>query len=703
MGQFIDSIKAVKQNYSKYDDWEQKQADERAKKEYLAQTLDVPKDKVELTQRKAEAVIRATEILDRYSEDNCEDMEQATNMVAMLPLAGIPLLGNWVTGKWTQSSGKKIQNKIDSLSAGLVNDLGEIVPNKDEINANIKALENKLTKIKTRYPIYGLGISTLIGIGATASFILWGNSKQKEASRIGRFQARQNELKDIRNFVMFTPEQIKQAEELAKNIPDEKEKNKFVKMFKELKAIHKDKKAYKEWFASKDPEMINKLKNMTYTKEQLDAAKSDQELIVDAVKEINIKAEEYSENIENAFDTLGTVSWIIAAPAGWLINSVMKLVKVPGKIRGIVSVAVPTLTSLVLSTSGTMVQKDAARVGRYVARKDLSSNPARLMAYSDEDFKKAENIKAPKQKKSVFEKIAQSYKFLLQYFKDAKEYTEYRKTVQSNQEKMHKAYADMKITDKQKADAENLQRKVFLAFDEIDEMSQRYSEDVEAGSEIFKNIFSQFWSLGSTAAIGMTGLAIARGKFPVSKVINSVVNMGFTKDSTIRNGINELYDVLKSDKKLMHNFQYALVNGEFLSFLTNAPEAFQKPCVKLMSNVAQTFSRVNPNKPETYKGILDDQLKQGPFAKWVRNLVLESGDLYLRKKAELPTPPLEYKTILGTSAIAGLPLLGLIVSAPYAVNAWLTNVQKKAGKIGIMAAMEKIDDPRVFADPSNKQ
>lgn len=49
MGQFLNSINEVRKNYSKYDDWEQKQADERAKKEYLAKNLQIPEDKLELT------------------------------------------------------------------------------------------------------------------------------------------------------------------------------------------------------------------------------------------------------------------------------------------------------------------------------------------------------------------------------------------------------------------------------------------------------------------------------------------------------------------------------------------------------------------------------------------------------------------------------------------------------------------------------
>lgn len=55
-----------------------------------------------------------------------------------------------------------------------------------------------------------------------------------------------------------------------------------------------------------------------------------------------------------------------------------------------------------------------------------------------------------------------------------------------------------------------------------------------------------------------------------------------------------------------------------------------------------------------------------------------------------------YKTLINTGIVASVPLLGTIIAVPYAFNAWLTDIQKKAGKIGIMKAMDKIDDPRVL-------
>lgn len=700
MGQFLDSIKVVKQNYTKYDDWEQAQADERARKEHLARTLDLPQDKVELTKKKAQTIIRATEIMDKYSEDNCEDMEQATGMAAIPPIMAI--MGAYQFGQPViiEKAINKVDAKIKELQKSLTNELGEAVPNAEEIKNKIKYLEKKSVRIGTKYPIYGTLLYTLALFGTAAATIMWGNSKQKEASRIGRFQAKQKDLKDVKNFVIYTPEQLKQVEEAAKKLPDEKEKDGIMKMISDLKAICKDKKAYKEWLASKEPDDIDKLKKLTYTDAQLKAAKDDQELIVDTVKEINIKAEEYSENVENTFDTLDTISWLAAAPIGFGINKLLKLAKVGGKARTAISFAIPTLTSLGITMYGTFAQKTASRVGRYVARKDLSENPARLMAYSDEDMKKAENIKAPKQKKTVWNKISNSFSFLKQYIKDNSEFKKYKKTTYQEQEKMQKVLKDVKITEQQKKDAENLQRKVFLAFDEIDEMSQRYSEDVEAGTEIAKNGFSQLWTLASTGALLWGGFALRKGKLPISKIANTITNIGFKKDSGLRQSINGIYDVLKQDKTLMKNFQWAIMHGELKSLLSHPKAAaLQEPILKFSTEFTSLFKNADPKNPETFKGILDNELKQGAFAKWVRNLFLQGSELYLRSKSKMPLGEVsDYKTLIGTGAVAGLPILGVIFSIPYALNAWLTDIQKKAGKIGIMKAIEKIDDPRIFAD-----
>ena len=81
MGLF-NSINVVSKNYSKYDRWEQAQADERAQKEWLAQNSNITKEQETNVKHKAETIIRATEIMDARSENNCENMEQATEMLS---------------------------------------------------------------------------------------------------------------------------------------------------------------------------------------------------------------------------------------------------------------------------------------------------------------------------------------------------------------------------------------------------------------------------------------------------------------------------------------------------------------------------------------------------------------------------------------------------------------------------------------------
>ena len=722
MGQFFNSINQVAKNYKPYDDWEQRQADERAKKEYLATNTNIPQDKLDLIQKKAETVVRATEIMDARSEDNCENMEQYTGMVAMLPMMALVAAEQPIMALSSKLLGRFYDNKINKLRSELTN-IAKDTPEYLEKNLKLEKLIKKSENAFRRGGIYGAVAVIALTLGIGISAILWGNKKQKEASRIGRFQAKRDNLQGLENFVVYTPEQLKQAEEIAKNIPDEKDRNSFMKMVKELKAVSKDRQAYKDWFKAQDPEKIEKLKQLNYTPEQLIKGEEDKELIVDTVKEINIKAEEYSENLENAFDTMSTLSWLLTIPAGIGINKILKSVNAPKKIKTAISFLTPFFISLGIMMSGTVEQKKASRVGRYQARKDILKNPARLLAYSDDEMKKAEHIKADKQKKSFFSKLGQNFKFLGTYYKDKREYNKYKKTTQKENEKLQKAFKEIEITEEQKADAKNLQRNVFRAFDEIDEMSQRYSEDVEAGCEIAKTLGNTAWEMAVMVGTTVLGVSVAKGKFPIAKIVNGITNMVFKKESSIRVAVNNLYDVLKQDKTLMKDFQKALVRGDMKYFMKRSDTAKVteaiEPVINEFVKVAKNgLTAVKPENAEKMKlttvlgNLFNDHLKQGKFAKWARNMLGEISKLWMKSKTdkigiELPTEAAEklglnfnyknYKTMINTGALAGIPVLGVIFSIPYAFNSWLTNIQKKAGKIGIMKAMDKIDDSRVFA------
>ena len=121
MSHFFNSVGQVAKNYGKYDEWEQRQADERAKKEYLAVNTDIPQDKLDLVKKKAETVVRATEIMDAKSEDNCEDMEQLTGMIGMVPMTLAMLAEQPLIGLFQKGLNNFYTKKIEALiqSAGL--------------------------------------------------------------------------------------------------------------------------------------------------------------------------------------------------------------------------------------------------------------------------------------------------------------------------------------------------------------------------------------------------------------------------------------------------------------------------------------------------------------------------------------------------------------------------------------------------------
>lgn len=648
MSQFLDSIQEVKKNYTKYDAWEQNQADDAARREYLSKALEMPKDKVELTEAKAKVVVRAAELLDKRSEDNCENMEQSIGIItllAMLPFIFLPSL---------------------------------------VMKSNIAQ------KMKTKLNIVqNFGMFAVI-IGLT----LWGNEKQKDASRVGRFQAKQHELKDVKNFVIYTSEQIEAAKILAKNIPDKKDEKGIAKMLNDMKQMSQDKEEYKKWLEQKvnNQEDIQKILDTEFTPEQMAQGEEDKEIIVNIVKDINIKAEEYSENTENAYDTMAVFTGLGGIGLGFVLQKIFK--KIPPSVKGFL----PAISGLVLGLgvllSGTAEQKKAARVGRFVKTKEILENPKVLMAYTDEQLKQVENVKAPQQKKGFFEKITSNFKFLETYSKEKKEFEKYLKTEARENEKLYEALKQVDVSQKQLKDAEHLQEKTFNAFDKIDEMSQRYSEDIEAGTDIAKQLVGTIWGLVSSAAVLLVPLLALKGKLPVHKFAKWASNIALDQGSSLKKLLDKGYEIIAKDKTLKEDLSKAI---------------FIKASREKLAQNAELKDILT--KLEVEVKDIQKHFKQGRVATWFRNILTDISKLWAKSKLKSAQvkPSKEvmdkftfnydnYKTLWNSIIIAGIPVTGLLIGVPYAFNSWLTSIQKKAGKIGIMKAMEEIDNPKLYID-----
>ncbi len=746
MSQFLNTVKDVTKNYKTYDKWEQSQADKMAKKDHLVNNLGVNKDKLEITRDRAQAVIRATEIMDARSENNCENVEQVIGMVSGIPLAGVTVAEMKAPEYIDKLLKNKIQSKIEKLKSEIKigNLSNEIIAQKE---GEIQNLTQKMNKTLTKSTLLSIVGGTVVTFAMFVALTLWGNSQQKLASRIGRFQAKQDELKDIENFISYTPEQLAEAEEIAKNLPDKKEKNSFMQALQELKEMQASRSDYKKWAKQKDPKELEKLKAKDVSKQDLITAKADKELITNTVSEINIKAEEYSENLENAFDTIGTLSWLAAIPTAFGLNKILsKFTHISSSKGKLISSITSFMVALGISMAGTFEQKNASRVGRYHARQDLLKNPHKLMSFTDEEMSLANDIKAPKQKKNLFKKIGESFVFLKDYYKHKSEYKKYKNTTQKHNEKLQEAFKQIETTDTQKAEAKILQTNVFRAFDEVDEMSQRYSEDIEASTEIAKNIFTNLWQLGSAAGMILVPIGIYKGKIPLLTPIKKIADWTLKKDSSIKLGIDKLYQAIKNKGKgSAKEIQNELFKGNIKSYLEKAENTEIKSALSNLGSELEQLSinKINSGIQETkptnfieqFETILKDHFKQSPLSKWARKFSLEGLKFKTRSsfkndiKAQIDLAKKEnpnltkaeidklwsdfkqferenglelnfknYKTLALTGIGSVVPGLALLFTVPYVFNSWLTDIQKKAGRIGVMKAMQNLDDPKIFAN-----
>lgn len=696
MSQFLDSIRDVKKNYKVYDVWEQNQADDVAKRKYLSEILDLPKDKVELTKEKAKAVFRASDMMDKRSEDNCANMEQTTSIVATA--TALALIGvNYFYSSKLAKKGKNAITKQNNSS------------------------------------LYFVGASFIVGIG----ILLWGNKKQKEASRIGRFQAKQHELKDAKNFVIYTPEQIETAKNLAKNISNKKDKKSISELFANMKQMSKDKTEYQKWHKQNagSEEEIKKILSKNFAPEQLAQGEEDKEIIVNIVKDVNMSAENYSENVENVFDTIGKLSMFTNIPIYAVVNKILNKSKnVSVTTKRFAPATACTLFTVPMMLWATHEKKQGSRVGRFVKRQEILDNPELIMAYSKDQLKLAENIKAAPIKKGFFQKLSSNFQFFIQYLKNSKDYKNYKNTTEKENEKLYDVLKQAKISEEQLKNAKNLQEKTFRTFDKIDEMSQRYSEDVEAATEIANQFIGTIIQL-SPFLIGFgVMMSIKKGILPMTGVINAASKAAFKKDSSIRIFVNKACEVINKDKTLKKDFLKLLIgkkNQEVQAKFLNHPQ-LQKLYVDLAtsSNIEKYLAGIKKAKntqeiSTIIEEISKDHLKQDAVSKWIRNLtkdiltwksskkfkneqlekvVEKSGEKtnIKPKTIEDMLNPIKkffnnYKTLSKTILYGGfIPAFGVPVLLSWAVSSWLTNIQLKAGRIGIMKAVEEVDNPKLF-------
>lgn len=491
------SYKSYKTHLSEYDKWNENQELERYKrKEFLKQNPDkVSQDDIQ----RAKVFLHAVDVMDEYSQSNAEDMEVATDMVqvAVTELVGLSFLFLGV-----------IAGKLPFIQKATAKLAGK--------NPVLKGVSNILPAL----------IGGFLGLIATFPVIAWGTKKQVSASRKGRFEAMNSDLKSPKSFAVLTPEQLAKTREAAKIIKlDSAEERRLKKKNFDLKKTLKNLRKNDAVYGEQKAEFDKKLKeteghfNEQLTEKQIYDAKRDQQILSNIVQKIDTASQDYAENAEFATNTLILLAMGTGGLVGWITNKLLKLAKTSDKYAKSISAFVGIGLTLAAGIAANVFQKQASRVGRFKAKQEMLNNPETLVYVDKKDSDTIQNpdtVEKPKK--------SNMFKFLVQLIKDTNEYKKYKKTKAVEELKFDKAVQNIDLTEDQLQTAKTLQMNVFKTFNKVDEKSQAYAEGVEAVGEMSKQGVSFVGSLAATIVSLFTILKLFSnpkyaGKPPVNKVI----------------------------------------------------------------------------------------------------------------------------------------------------------------------------------------
>lgn len=646
MSELFDTINDVRRSLKPYRDWVQEQNNIEERKKVLSQKYPPSSDQLKSAKNYNRTIIDTVNVMDEFSESKCQEMERATGMAQGLIGTGV-LVGGILLGQ-------KIIEKTKGSKTGVW---------------------------------LGNAVLILPVFASSVPLILWASEKQKKASRIARYQAREQELKDPKRFIVYTDEQLAQAQKKADSMPDIEDKKSLTRfiplkeMFDTIESLNKDEKAYDKWSVEEAKEdQALKASNPNFSKQNMEKIKREQQIITNIVRKINIEAENYAEDIETSINTAATLSGFCGGIIGFftgmgieklaasknpsikkMFSGKLKFLKNAKYIKAITAGAAGVLLPITITLSSVGLKKEAARVGRFKAKQELLKNPEDLMYFDENKMNSVKDIKSDKKEKGFIQDSIDSFKFMFTGHKDFAEYKKYKQEEQPKIKKLREALKTVKLNEGQLEEAKNLQEKTFNVFEKIDEKSQRYSEDMEAATEIAGEFVNLLPVVAYGAMAGVVWILNKTGLVTKEKIAN-YINSG-KAEAMVRRNVNRI-------KK----FSKAIG-------LTPLIEKIKK---------TKTAQKLKEN--------IKKDLKTGANSIFEETVKNNEAPTKMRCIYHFIKQPTLKKLAIGTGIAIGLPIVATPIAAAYLLNAFLTKLQKDAGRIGIMKAMQELEDPRYFID-----
>ena len=229
--EIINNIQEIRKNWQPYKVWEIEQQKKENIDKILREKNPPSKEDIIRAKQYSKTLINAIDILDRNAIDKTEDVGLVIKNYSSMTMLASMFLG-----------------------VGL----GALIKR--------TPLAKKLPDLKPYWELMGIIISSAV---ASIGVNIWQTKVAKQASRLARFDTRNNELKDYKNFVLYDENQIQTAKEKSKTLEEEIDiKNRVFskKNFQPIK-MHKEGLVTKRYLESKTQE-YNRLKDNFIEKEK---------------------------------------------------------------------------------------------------------------------------------------------------------------------------------------------------------------------------------------------------------------------------------------------------------------------------------------------------------------------------------------------------------------------------------------------------
>ena len=382
------------------------------------------------------------------------------------------------------------------------------------LSTKLGFIQKGINRFALKYPksknIIPIGITTVCGIlGILAAYPIYTFLSKIESTiyRKNRFETIEEELNDPKIFTVLNEEQKKVFE---KNLLDMKAKKNKISLTKEvssnlksLKQLTQDAIFYEkeqEKFKEKYNEDTNLYKN-TLTEKEIKDANKDRVLLLVMLREINTKAQSYTEKMQEITDNLISLSFALGSIFTLGYERIAKRLKLK-------SSALPTGMGLFMLMGSTFfatwAQKRAARVGKFKAKQDLMQNPEKLIYVSSNKTNtiQDEDIELKQNKQNSIE-------FLQEFFQSNKEYNKWKKDKTITGKDISKAMENIELSSEQIKDGKRLQKNLFKTLYQVDKNTQNYSSSIDLMAESTKYpIVLLFGTIGSV--LGMKHLVKLR-------------------------------------------------------------------------------------------------------------------------------------------------------------------------------------------------